>query len=119
MALKLGAARAVGIDIDPQAVTASEQNAKQNQVAAEFYLPGDAPKFLADIVIANILTSPLKLLAPLLAGAVRAGGRIVLSGILAEQAADVQQTYQAWFDMETAVLDEGWARLVGTKRVAA
>lgn len=116
VALKLGAARAVGVDIDPQAVTSSAQNAEQNRVAAEFFLPGEAPKFLADIVVANILTNPLKVLAPLLAGAVRDGGRIVLSGILAEQAEDVRQTYAAWFDMEAAVLDEGWARLVGTKR---
>jgi ribosomal protein L11 methyltransferase len=118
VALKLGAARAVGVDIDQQAVTSSVQNAEQNHVPAEFFLPDDAPKFLADVVVANILTNPLKMLAPLLAGTARAGGRIVLSGILAEQAEDVRQLYNAWFDMEPAVLDQGWARLVGVKRVA-
>jgi ribosomal protein L11 methyltransferase len=115
-ALKLGAGRVVGVDIDPQAVTSSQQNAEQNQVSAEFYLPDAAPAIQADVVVANILTNPLKILAPLLASAARSGGRIVLSGILAEQAEDVRQTYSAWFDMEPAVLDDGWARLVGTKR---
>jgi len=115
-AMKLGAGRAIGVDIDPQAIQSSHDNAAQNQVTAEFYLPDAAPPFQADILIANILTNPLKVLAPALATAVCSGGRIVLSGILEEQAQDVLAIYQAWFDMEISGHDEGWVRLSGVKR---
>ena len=115
-AIKLGAGRVVGIDIDPQAIQASRDNAAQNQASAEFYLPDAAPAFEADILVANILTNPLKVLAPALASAVRSGGRIVLSGILAQQAEDVRAIYQAWFDIEVTGQDEGWVRLSGVKR---
>ena len=75
-ALKLGAAEAVGVDVDAQAVTASRDNALANSVAnVQFYLPNDAPKGHYDVVVANILTNPLRLLAPLLAEAVRTGGQ--------------------------------------------
>ena len=115
-ALKLGAARAFGIDIDPQAITASHANAAQNQSAAEFYLPHAAPNIQVDVVVANILTSPLKVLAPLLSGAVRAGGQIVLSGILEQQADAVCAVYQNWCDMRIAAADQGWVCLSGYKR---
>jgi ribosomal protein L11 methyltransferase len=115
-ALKLGAASAVGVDLDPQAVRASGDNAAANNVTAAFYLPDDAPPLAADIVVANILTNPLKLLAPLLAAATLPGGRIVLSGILAEQADDVMAIYAQWFDLVPPVFDEGWARVSGVRR---
>lgn len=115
-ALKLGAGRATGVDIDPQAIVASRQNADLNAVAAEFYLPGDAPKTVADIVVANILTNPLKVLAPLLAQAVRPGGKIVLSGVLATQAEGALAVYRQWFDIATAAEYEGWVCLAGVKR---
>ena len=115
-ALKLGAASAVGIDVDAQAVRASCDNAAANQVAAQFYLPDSAPRLAADIVVANILTNPLKVLAPLLAGATRAGGRIVLSGVLSEQATDVMKIYAQWFNLEPPIMEEGWACLSGVKR---
>ncbi|MDR0481411.1 MAG: 50S ribosomal protein L11 methyltransferase [Gallionellaceae bacterium] len=115
-ALKFGAARAMGIDLDPQAVRASRDNAAANGVHADFYLPDDAPAFSADIVIANILTNPLKLLAPLLAKATRAGGHIVLSGILTEQADEVMKIYAQWFNLAPPIMDEGWARVSGVKR---
>jgi ribosomal protein L11 methyltransferase len=115
-ALKLGAARATGVDIDPQAINASRQNAELNAVPAEFYLPDNAPQAVADIVVANILTNPLKVLAPLLAQAVRPGGKIALSGVLATQAEGVLAVYRQWFDIATAAEHEGWVCLAGVKR---
>lgn len=115
-ALKLGAASATGVDVDAQAVQASRDNAAANHVAAQFYLPDDAPEQQADIVVANILTNPLKVLAPLLANAVRQGGHIALSGILGEQAADVVKIYAQWFDLKPAIVEDGWACLSGIKR---
>jgi ribosomal protein L11 methyltransferase len=115
-AMKLGAASVVGVDLDPQAIQASRDNAAANRVAGHFYLPDEAPQFEADIVVANILTNPLKLLAPLLAGAARRGGKIVLSGILSEQAEEVRAIYGKWFDFEPPIVDDGWVCLSGAKR---
>lgn len=118
-ALKLGALRAVGVDIDPQAVRASVDNAAQNGVRAQFCLPDETPDLKADVVLANILANPLRLLGGLLASHVRPGGRIVLSGILAEQAEELSALYATWFDMDAPVFDEGWTRLSGIRREAA
>jgi ribosomal protein L11 methyltransferase len=116
-ALKLGAAHAVGIDVDSQAIQASRENASANQVEnARFYLPDTASQSSYDLVVANILTNPLHVLAPLLAQATRQGGRIVLSGILEEQAQDVMKTYRQWFDLDTPLFEEGWSCLSGRKR---
>jgi ribosomal protein L11 methyltransferase len=115
-ALKLGAASATGVDVDAQAVQASRDNAMVNQVDAQFYLPNATLKQQADVVVANILTNPLKVLAPLLAGLTRQGGQIVLSGVLSEQAEDVMKTYGQWFDFRPLVVEEGWACLSGVKR---
>ena len=116
-ALKLGAAQAVGIDVDSQAVTASRDNAAANQVGQViFCLPDNAPQDSYDLVVANILTNPLRMLAPLLAKATRQGGQIVLSGILEEQAQDVMNIYQQWFGMNAPVFEDGWACLSGRKR---
>jgi ribosomal protein L11 methyltransferase len=115
-AVKLGAARVDGVDIDPQAVTASRDNAALNDATAHFCLPGDLPPGQYDVVVANILTNPLKGMAPLLAGRVRAGGRLVLSGILAEQADDVMAVYRDWFVFDPPAIDEGWVRLAGIKQ---
>lgn len=116
-ALKLGAARAVGVDVDSQAVTASRDNAAANRVGnAQFFMPGDAPPGSYDIVMANILTNPLRVLAPLLASATRTGGRIVLSGILDKQAQDMMDIYGQWFDLDAPVFEDGWTRLSGQKR---
>lgn len=116
-ALKLGAARAVGVDVDSQAVTASRDNAVANRVDnVQFYQPDDVPPGSYDLVVANILTNPLRMLAPLLAHATRPGGQIVLSGILEEQAQEVMNIYQQWFDLNTPVFEEGWSCLSGRKR---
>lgn len=114
--LKLGAARAVGVDIDPEAVRVARENAARNSVAAEFY-QGEAPAgFTAHVVVANILANPLKLLAPVLAQATRRGGRIVLSGLLREQAGEVAEGYRPWFDLSLGAEEEGWVCLTGVKR---
>lgn len=116
-ALKLGAARSVGVDLDKQAVIASRDNALANQVEnVQFYLPEAAPKETYDLVVANILTNPLRMLAPLLADAAKQGGQIVLSGILQEQADDVMAIYQQWFDFEPPIFEDGWSCLSGRKR---
>ncbi|MDZ4203033.1 MAG: 50S ribosomal protein L11 methyltransferase [Gallionella sp.] len=116
-ALKLGAARAVGVDVDAQAVIASRDNAAANQVeAVQFFLPNDAPQDNYDLVVANILTNPLRMLAPLLSNATRRNGRIVLSGILQEQAQDVMDIYGQWFDLNPPIFEDGWSCLSGTKR---
>jgi ribosomal protein L11 methyltransferase len=114
-AMKLGAGSAFGIDVDAQAVQSSRDNALANQVKAEFALPEGTPD-PADIVVANILTNPLKMLAPLLASATRQGGRIVLSGVLSEQATDVEQVYAQWFTLNPTVMEDGWACLSGIKK---
>ena len=117
-ACRLGADRVVGTDIDPQALSASRANAERNGAAARF-LPSDrlavdeATPF--DVVVANILTNPLVLLAPVLAGHVRSGGRIVLSGILESQADAVVAVYRRWFNIGVGERDDGWICLAGTR----
>ncbi len=116
-ALKLGAARAVGVDLDAQAVAASRDNALANEAHdISFYLPDTAPRDKYDLVVANILTNPLRLLAPLLSDATRSGGQIVLSGILEAQAQDVMGIYRQWFDLNEPVFEDGWSCLSGRKR---
>ncbi len=115
VAAKLGAARVRGVDIDEQAVLSSRYNAERNCVVAEFSNADELPPEPADVVLANILSNPLKVLAPLLARLTVAGGTLVLCGILPPQAADVADTYRAWFDMDPPVVDDGWVRLSGTR----
>ena len=116
-ALKLGAAHALGTDTDPQALTVSRENAERNQVTGRLALcladavPADAS---ADVVLANILAGPLVHLAPRLTALVRPRGRLVLSGLLANQADEVEAAYDAQFVFERHVHD-GWAMLAGRK----
>ena len=115
-ALKLGAGSAVGVDIDEQAIRASNDNAAQNDVQAHFYLPDGLPQGQFDVVVANILANPLRMLGEMLAARTKQGGRIVLSGLLAEQSEELGEIYSQWFDIEPAETEEGWARLSGVKR---
>ena len=115
-ALKLGAARAWGIDIDEQALLAARRNAMQNRVEARFIAAANAVAEPAQIVVANILANPLIVLAPLLARLTVGGGRIALSGILAEQAEDVRAAYLNWFAMDGTEHEEGWTMLSGVKK---
>lgn len=115
-AKKLGAGHVVGVDIDPQAVRASVDNARQNRVDAAFCLPDATPAETFDVVVANILANPLRVLGDMLAGHVKPGGRIVLSGILETQADELSAIYAQWFEMDEPVFDEGWTRLSGRRR---
>jgi len=114
-ALKLGARHAVGVDIDPDAVRTARANARRNRVAGEF-LEARAPlTFAADVVIANILANPLKVLAPMLASRCRRGGQIALSGILSDQASEVESCYSPWIAFAPPAEAEGWVCLSGVR----
>lgn len=116
-ALKLGASRVIGIDIDPQAIIASEDNAKRNGVEGqlELYLPENQPQFEADVVVANILAGPLKSLSEVILGYCKPGGKIALSGILETQVDDISQCYAKTITLDQPGLQEGWARVSGIK----
>ena len=117
-ALKLGAHNALGTDTDPQALETSRENAARNCVAARLtlVLPEAMPAGTgADVVLANILAGPLVALAPRLTALVRPGGALVLSGLLATQADEVEAAYAGDFTF-TRRLREEWAMLAGRKR---
>jgi ribosomal protein L11 methyltransferase len=117
-ALKLGADAAIAIDIDPQAIIATRENAQRNQVADRLRvaLVTEAQLPNADVVLANILAEPLEQLSQQLARLVRSRGHIVLSGLLSAQAQRVATQYAAWFDMAPVNTRGDWARLTGIKR---
>lgn len=117
-ALKLGAARAVGVDNDPQAVAATLDNAQRNGVESKMgvYLPGDEPAAAYPIVVANILASALIELAGVIGERVAPGGRIALSGILAGQEDEVIAAYADRFDALHAERLDDWMRVTGTRR---
>ena len=114
-AAKLGAAPVTGVDIDPQAIVAAEYNAERNAVTAHFADSAHAIEGQFDIVVANILSNPLKALAPAICAHVRPGGRLALSGILAEQADDLIACYAPYLPLSIADTREGWVCLSGTK----
>ncbi|GFE88205.1 50S ribosomal protein L11 methyltransferase [Steroidobacter agaridevorans] len=120
-AAKLGAAEVLAIDIDPQALLATHDNAERNGVAQLIVArladsEAESHGAPADILLANILAGPLESLAPAFASRVRAGGRLVLSGILRNQAEAVATTYAPWFDIAPVVVRDDWARLDGVRR---
>lgn len=117
-AKKLGADEVVGTDIDTQAIQSSLYNAEQNQVEAKFYDANAYQSKEFDIVVANILSSALSVLAPALAKSCKAGGKIALSGILCEQEAAVSAIYAEWFDMGTPQYMDAWVLLTGTRKCA-
>jgi ribosomal protein L11 methyltransferase len=114
-AAKLGATAVVGVDVDEQAITASHDNARLNDVRARFGSPDLLREATYDVVVANILANPLQLLAPLLAAKVRAGGSIVLSGILEPQADAVKAAYARWFTIDVWKNEQGWVALAGSR----
>jgi len=114
-AARLGAGRVVGVDIDENALVAAADNAERNGVTIQLLhsnLPLDDS---FDIVVANILTNPLCVLAPLLAARTRPGGRIALSGILAPQAEQVGAAYRPFFELAVRAEREGWVLLEGVR----
>ena len=114
-AAKLGAAAVAGTDVDPQAIEASRANAARNGVRARFVLPDALAPDPVDVIVANILANPLRLLAPVLAARVRHGGAIVLSGILEDQVAAVRGAYRRWFKLAAWGTDDGWVALTGRR----
>jgi ribosomal protein L11 methyltransferase len=115
-AMKLGAASAVGVDIDEQALLAARRNAMHNQVQATFHNAAEVVRRPARIVVANILAHPLVVLAPLLARLTAPRGRLALAGLLAQQADEVRSAYEPWFDFGVPEEEEGWALLSGARR---
>ena len=118
-AAKLGAASVLGTDIDPQAVESAAYNARHNEVEARFVLPAELPSERFSLVVANILSNPLKVLAPALLGRVAPGGRLVLSGVLARQAEEVIEVYRRTDpNVELSVWreEDGWVCIAGTRK---
>ena len=114
-AARLGACDVLGVDIDPQAVSAAQGNAERNEVSARFADSASEIEGQFDIVVANILSNPLKALAPAICSHVRPGGKLALSGILSEQAEDLISAYAPWIPLVVADTREGWVCLAGTK----
>jgi ribosomal protein L11 methyltransferase len=112
-AAKLGAASVLGVDIDDNALIAAGDNAINNKVALALRHSKEPLDERFDIVIANILTNPLCVLAPLLAGRIAAGGRIALAGVLAPQAEQVIAAYAPWLALHVGAERDGWVRLEG------
>jgi ribosomal protein L11 methyltransferase len=117
-ALKLGAASAIGVDNDPQALTASADNAERNEVADRLalFLPDEFDAEPADVFIANILAGPLGELAPTFAAAAKPGAPFAISGILVGQQDELLQRYGEWFDELRVDTREDWVRISGIRR---
>lgn len=114
-AARLGAGRVAGVDIDPQAVESARANATANGVEAVFEDSAQALAGEYDVVVANILSNPLRVLAPAICAHVRSGGRLALSGILREQAEEIISIYAQWLPMTVADVREDWVCLSGIK----
>ena len=110
----LGASQITGLDIDPQALIATKHNARLNHLVIKTLLPDQIPSRTFDVVVANILANPLIELASSLSELTRPGGKIVMAGLLDEQARQVKAAYPAiTFDIDQS--REGWTLLSGTK----
>lgn len=117
-AIKLGAAKVIGIDIDPQALLASKDNAARNGVEdqIEVYLPKDQPEGLvADVVVANIIAGPLRELSPIIKGLLKPGGQLAMSGILDTQAESVAEFYRDDLELDPIAEKSEWCRISGRK----
>ncbi|NAW79763.1 MULTISPECIES: 50S ribosomal protein L11 methyltransferase [Vibrio] len=118
-AIKLGAAKVIGIDIDPQALQASRDNAERNGVAdkIEVYLPQNQPENLvADVLVANILAGPLRELSAVIKSLIKPGGLLAMSGVLNTQAEDVATYYRDQLDIDPIIEQEEWCRITGRKQ---
>jgi ribosomal protein L11 methyltransferase len=117
VAAKLGALEVAGVDIDPQAIESARYNSERNHCEIAYYLPEQFSDAVHDrtfdTVVANILSSPLKLLAPMLAGRVAPGGSLVLSGILVRQADEVAASYAPFVNLSVWGERDGWVALAG------
>lgn len=118
-ALKLGAASAIGVDNDPQALTASADNAERNNVADRLalFLPEDFAGEPADVFVANILAGPLGELAPTFSGLAKPGAPFAISGILKGQHEELLERYAEWFEELRIDVREDWVRISGRRRI--
>ena len=114
-AKKLNAKDVYAVDIDEQALQASQDNAKSNRVNIKISHVSIPVKIQADLVVANILSSALSVLAPALANYCKARGKIALSGILEAQENEIKAIYQQWFDFEESFYKDGWVCINGIK----
>lgn len=114
-AAKLGAGNILGVDIDLQAVAAATSNAERNNVSACFVDSAQEIKGQFDIVVANILSNPLRALAPAICSHIHPGGKLALSGLLAEQSAELIAIYAPYLVLSVADTRDGWVCLAGTK----
>lgn len=114
-ASRLGAGRVAGVDIDEKAVDAARDNAERNQVNIELQISAKPLTDQFDLVVANILTNPLCVLAPALCAHVAPGGQLALSGVLDTQTQQVIDAYAPWIALKVGKTHDGWARLEGTK----
>ncbi len=119
VAKKLGALEAAGVDIDPQAIISARDNALRNQCEIDYYLPeAFEPRAKGqpfDVVVANILSGPLKLMASMLSSYVAHGGYLVLSGVLDRQAEEVAAAYAPFIKLTVWAERDGWIALAGQK----
>jgi len=118
-ALLLGAEHVTAVDIDPQALQATEDNLQRNQLEKQrldCYLPEHAPELATDVVVANILAGPLVELSPELAKRCKPGGKLVLSGLLSQQRDEIFNAYQQWFELDEVAEREGWIRISGIRK---
>ena len=106
-AKKLGANNVLGVDIDPQAIIASNQNAAVNNVSIRLNDTKESFSFQSNIIVANILSSALKVLAPAIASSCLQKGKIALSGILESQENEIKDIYSSWFSMKRSSYKEG------------
>jgi ribosomal protein L11 methyltransferase len=113
-ASKFGAGSVDAVDIDPAAVESSARNAEANGVQLHCGLP-EAATDTYPLVLANILSAPLKLLAPLLCGHVAPGGHLVLAGILERQIEELRTAYAPWVELQVSDTQEGWVLLTARK----
>lgn len=113
---KIGAKKVIGVDIDNQAVDASKENSKMNDVKIFWSNTKNKIEFKADLIVANILSSALIVLAPILAEHCKINGKIALSGILESQEDDIKKIYSSWFDFNPSYKKDGWVLISGTKR---
>ena len=115
-AKKIGAKKVIGVDIDNQAIKASKDNSEMNNVQISWSNTKEKIDFKADLVVANILSSALRVLAPILAEHCITNGKIALSGILESQEDDIKKIYNSWFDLDPSYKKDGWVLISGTKR---
>ena len=115
-AKKLGAKKVVGVDIDPQAIQSSKENSIVNKTEVVWMQSDNKIEFKGDLVVANILSSALKVLAPVIANQCKKNASIALSGILLSQEDEIKEIYSSWFVFEDSTIQDGWVCISASKK---